>query len=92
MGIPGQFSHPDYLKAVDKIVAAANKHGKVAGFMASDETWARDYYAKGFRMMAVGPDQALLQQAVGRGIGVLREAAAAAPPAKPKAKAKKKGA
>jgi 2-dehydro-3-deoxyglucarate aldolase/4-hydroxy-2-oxoheptanedioate aldolase len=78
MGIPGQFSHPDYLAAVERIVAAARRHGKVAGFMASDETWARDYYAKGFRMLAVGPDQALLQQAVGRGLAVLRAAAAEA--------------
>ena len=95
MGIPGQFQHPDYLKAVDSIVAAARKHGKTAGFMAADETWARDYYAKGFRLMAVGPDQALLTQALSRGIGVLKAAEAAAnaappPPAAEKAKGKKK--
>ena len=96
MGIPGQFTHPDFLRAVDAVVAAADRHGKTAGFMASDETWARDYFAKGFRMMAVGPDQALLQQAMGRGLAVLREAAAAAPAARPapvkaKGKAKAKG-
>jgi 2-dehydro-3-deoxyglucarate aldolase/4-hydroxy-2-oxoheptanedioate aldolase len=76
MGIP--FTHPDYLKAVDSILAAARRHGKVAGFMAMDDVWARDYYAKGFRMMAVGPDQGLLQQSLSRGLGVLREAAQAA--------------
>jgi 2-keto-3-deoxy-L-rhamnonate aldolase RhmA len=90
MGIPGQFTHPDFLRAVDAIVAAARKHGKTAGFMASDETWARDYFAKGFRMMAVGPDQALLTQALSRGLSVLREAAAAAPAQAPAAKAKTK--
>jgi 2-keto-3-deoxy-L-rhamnonate aldolase RhmA len=78
MGIPGQFTHPDYLKAVDAILGAARRHGKVAGFMAMDDVWARDYYAKGFRMMAVGPDQGLLQQGLSRGLGVLREAAEAA--------------
>lgn len=75
MGIPGQFTHPDYLKAVDTILGAASRHGKVAGFMAMDDAWARDYFAKGFRMMAVGPDQGLLQQGLARGISVLHEAA-----------------
>jgi 2-keto-3-deoxy-L-rhamnonate aldolase RhmA len=75
MGIPGQFSHPDYLKNVERIVAAATRHGKSAGFMATDETWARDYFARGFRIMAYGLDSLLLQQALSRGLAVLREAA-----------------
>src|ERR1700743_440960 len=37
MGIPCQFDNPDYLRAVDSIVAAAKRHGKIAGFMAADE-------------------------------------------------------
>ncbi len=78
MGIPGQFTHPDYLRSVDAILAAARRHAKVAGFMAMDDAWARDYFAKGFRMMAVGPDQGLLQQGLARGLSALREAARAA--------------
>jgi 2-dehydro-3-deoxyglucarate aldolase/4-hydroxy-2-oxoheptanedioate aldolase len=73
MGIPGQFTHPDYLAAVDAIVAAARRHGKAAGFMATDETWARDYAAKGFRIMAYGLDSLLLQQSLARGLALLRE-------------------
>ncbi len=101
MGIPSQFKHPDFLANVDKIVGAARKHGKTAGFMAADDTWARDYHAKGFRLLAVGPDHSLFTQAVARGIGTLRalqtEAEAAPPPAAPaeappaKGKKKKKG-
>ena len=97
MGIPGQFQHPDFLKAMHGIVAAANKHGKTAGFMASDETWARDYFNHGFRIIAVGPDQALLTQAISRNIGVLRgqaeqraAQAAAAPQAAGEAAGRKK--
>ena len=56
MGIPGQFTHPDFLAAVDRIVAAAQRHGKTAGFMQADESWARDYVAKGFRIHAYGVD------------------------------------
>ncbi len=90
MGIPGQFTHPGYLAAVDAIVAAARRHGKAAGFMPTDETWARDYTAKGFRIMAYGLDSLLLQQSLARGLAVLREAAAAPPaetaPARPRAR------
>ncbi len=72
MGLPGQFTHPDYLAAIDRIVAACERHGKTAAFLATDEAWARDYAAKGFRLMAYGVDQLLLQRALGEGLGVLR--------------------
>ena len=72
MGIPGQFDHPDYLAAVDRIVAAARRHGKPAGFLALDDDWARRYHAKGFRVMAYGLDSQLLQSALRRGIELLR--------------------
>ena len=77
MGIPGEFKNPKYLAAVDSVVEAARKHGKVAGFMPVDETWARDYFAKGFRMMAYGMDLLMVQQVLSRGLAVLREAAEA---------------
>jgi 2-dehydro-3-deoxyglucarate aldolase/4-hydroxy-2-oxoheptanedioate aldolase len=75
MGIPGQFQHQDYLKAVDAITAAARRNNKIAGFMAMDDAWARDYFAKGFRMMAIGPEHTLYQQSLSRGLSVLKEAA-----------------
>jgi len=74
MGIPGQFQHPAYLAAVDRVVAACAAAGKTPAFLATDDTWARDYVAKGFRLMAYGIDQALLQNALQRGLGVLRDA------------------
>jgi 2-keto-3-deoxy-L-rhamnonate aldolase RhmA len=42
-----------------------------------DETWARDYAAKGFRLMAYGIDQLLYQDALRRGLDILRSTAAA---------------
>ena len=63
-GSRAQFDHPDYLAAVDRIVAAARRHGKPAGFLALDDDWARRYHAKGFRVMAYGLDSQLLQSAL----------------------------
>jgi len=71
MGIPGQFQHPDYLAAVRRVVAAAKANGKFAGVMASDESWARDYWAHGFRVIAYGLDHALYQSALKAGIDLL---------------------
>ena len=74
LGIPGQFQHPAYLAAVDRVVAACAAHGKVPAFLAADPQWARDYAARGFRLMAYGVDQLLLQDALRSGLDVLRAA------------------
>ena len=46
--------------------------------MPTDEVWARDYLAKGFRMMAYGMDLMMMQQALARGISLMREQTGAA--------------
>jgi len=72
MGMPGAFRHPDYLAAVKRIVAACEAHGKTAAFLATDDDWAREYKAHGFRLMAYGLDQAMLGNALRHGLDVLR--------------------
>ena len=72
MGIPGQFQHPGFLAAVHRTVAAARTHGKVAGFMALDDAWAREYWGHGFRMLAFGLDHLLFQAALRSGVEMLR--------------------
>ena len=66
LGIPGQFSHPQYREAVKRIAAAAKKHGKSAGYMAASEELGREYLGHGYRMIASGTDQGLLQNAIAR--------------------------
>jgi 2-dehydro-3-deoxyglucarate aldolase/4-hydroxy-2-oxoheptanedioate aldolase len=63
LGIPAQFSHPMYRDAVRRIVEAAKKHGKSAGYMAASAELGREYLAHGYRMIATGTDQGLLQHA-----------------------------
>jgi 2-dehydro-3-deoxyglucarate aldolase/4-hydroxy-2-oxoheptanedioate aldolase len=75
MGIPAAFTDRRFLKAVDTLLAACEKHGKTPGFMASDDRWARDYMAKGFRMLACGVDAHLLQAALRSGIDGMRKLA-----------------
>jgi 2-dehydro-3-deoxyglucarate aldolase/4-hydroxy-2-oxoheptanedioate aldolase len=60
LGIPGQFEHPGYLAAVERIVAAGRRNRKALGFMAADVGWASKYRKHGFNMIATGTDQGIL--------------------------------
>ena len=71
-----QFQHPAYLAAVDRLLRACVAHGKTPAILATDDAWAREYAAKGFRLMAYGIDQLLLQDALRQGLDVLRAALA----------------
>jgi 2-keto-3-deoxy-L-rhamnonate aldolase RhmA len=63
LGIPGQFDGPVFRDAIRKIIAAAKKHGKAAGYMAASAALGKEYLAHGFRMLAAGTDQGMLQEA-----------------------------
>jgi 2-keto-3-deoxy-L-rhamnonate aldolase RhmA len=78
LGIPAQFDHPKYVNAVRKLVAAAQKHGKVLGIMTADEAWSRQYWALGFRLFAVGVDAHLIQGAIRTGLAPLHDLRAGA--------------
>ena len=71
MGIPGQLDHPDYLAAVSRIVSAANKNGKLAGFMAVNKAVSEEYWGHGFRMIAYGIDHILLKAELNSGINFI---------------------
>ena len=72
MGLPGQFQHPDYLAGVKRIVAACEAHGKTAAFLATDNAWANEYMGHGFRLLAFGIDQLMLQAALKAGLDNMR--------------------
>ena len=72
MGLPGQFQHPDYLAGVKRIVAACKTHGKTAAFLATDNAWANEYMAHGYRLLAFGIDQLMLQAALKAGLDNMR--------------------
>lgn len=74
LGIPGQFDHPRYLEGIVRVLAACKASGKAPAFLAMDETWAREYAARGFRLLGYGVDTLLYQEALRRGLAVLREA------------------
>jgi 2-dehydro-3-deoxyglucarate aldolase/4-hydroxy-2-oxoheptanedioate aldolase len=71
LGIPAQFDHPKYVQAIEKLVAAARKHNKILACMTANDAWSREYWAKGFRLFAMGIDVHLLQGALKQGLQTL---------------------
>jgi 2-dehydro-3-deoxyglucarate aldolase/4-hydroxy-2-oxoheptanedioate aldolase len=73
LGIPGDFAHPRFAAALDRVLAACERHRKAPAILAPDDASAETFAGRGFRMMAYGIDHLLLQQALSRGIAALRE-------------------
>ena len=67
LGIPFQFEHADYLKALDRVREAAAKAGKAAGLPLLGELSDRDNVQRqideGARLLLVGCDEPALAEA-----------------------------
>ncbi len=74
LGIPGQFSHPAYVQAVERVLAACQHHGKAPGIMTGDVETGQNQLAQGFRALAYSGDLWLYQQALRQGLDALRAA------------------
>jgi 2-dehydro-3-deoxyglucarate aldolase/4-hydroxy-2-oxoheptanedioate aldolase len=77
MGIPGQFDHPGYLRALDKVVEAGQKHGKGLGRLVTDVPGGVALARDGWDLIAYHGDVWLLQTALRQGIDGIRSGAAA---------------
>jgi 4-hydroxy-2-oxoheptanedioate aldolase len=56
MGIPGQYNHPEYQKAMKRIAEVAKKYGKVAGVLLQNISEYEMYHSSGYRFIASGAD------------------------------------
>jgi len=63
LGVPGQFDHHDYIRALRDVVEAAQESGIAAGILASTPEAALQYARDGFTLIAVGSDATLLSSA-----------------------------
>jgi 2-keto-3-deoxy-L-rhamnonate aldolase RhmA len=76
MGIPGEFEHPDFIAARDRVVAAAKRHGKALGRLVPSPEEGAKLYGLGFDVILYSGDIWLLQAALSTGIERLRAACA----------------
>lgn len=75
LGKPGQYGTPTHIQALDKVFAAAKKHGKVAG-IGGDRNLERqmEFIRKGARFLTTNSDIAFMTAEASRVTGELRKA------------------
>ncbi len=72
MAIPAQFDHPEYRRAIERVVEACHKHGKAAGFMAASVEDAQALIAQGFRILAYSGDMFIYRDRLAHGLQAIR--------------------
>jgi 2-dehydro-3-deoxyglucarate aldolase/4-hydroxy-2-oxoheptanedioate aldolase len=75
LGVPGDLQAPAYLAAVERVRAAAARHGKACGLLVRDGAAAAARLADGWTFMAVSSDTTLLAAAVAAELGRARPSA-----------------
>ncbi len=64
LGVLGQFDHPDFLKSVAIVEAAAKAHGKVLGCLPFPGAGIDELWRRGYRVLTPGSDVAMLREAM----------------------------
>jgi 2-dehydro-3-deoxyglucarate aldolase/4-hydroxy-2-oxoheptanedioate aldolase len=64
LGIPRDFKNPKFIEALESVVNAANRHGKMAGILSSDAETANSHKSLGFRFIALSSDSVLLSKTI----------------------------
>ncbi|MGE4250790.1 MAG: HpcH/HpaI aldolase/citrate lyase family protein [Parvibaculaceae bacterium] len=72
LGIPGQFDHKDFKRAIERTIAATKKHKKALGRLVPNVELGIDIYRQGFDFVCYSGDVWLLHQALEDGIKKLR--------------------
>jgi len=72
LGIPGEFGHPRFLAAVERVIAAGTRHGKPVGILVASPEDAREKLALGFRALLYSGDIWLYQEALRSGLDAVR--------------------
>lgn len=73
LGIPAQFDHPDFLAAIEQVLAACDKHGKSAGRLVPDVDSGIEFFKQGFDFIAYQADAWAWGDAVAAGLTAIRD-------------------
>lgn len=72
LGIPGQYTHPDFTAAISRILAACQRCGMPVGILADRPESALERIRQGFHCISYSGDLWLLQRALAEGIQAIR--------------------
>lgn len=72
LGIPGQFDNPVFVKAMDRVIAAAKKHTKSLGRLVASVEQGVEWHAKGFDFICYSGDVWVLHDAMAAAVSGMR--------------------
>jgi 2-keto-3-deoxy-L-rhamnonate aldolase RhmA len=72
LGIPAQFYHPKYTMAIERVGAAARRHGKSLGRLVPDVEQGIRLNAQGFDFICYSGDVWVLHNALAEAVARLR--------------------
>jgi 4-hydroxy-2-oxoheptanedioate aldolase len=72
LGLPGQTNHPEVVRRVETLIAACQRHQKIPGLLVQDVASAKEWIAKGIRLVPYASEVSLLVDAGARAVGEIR--------------------
>jgi len=72
LGLPGQTNHPEVVRRVEMMIAACERHNKIPGLLVQDVASAKEWIAKGIRLVPYANEVNLLINAGKRAVGEIR--------------------
>jgi len=72
LGFPGQATHPEVTRCVETMIAACLKHRKIPGLLVQDVASAKEWVAKGVKLVPYASEVRLLMSAAEHAIGEIR--------------------
>lgn len=73
LGIPGEFDHPKFTAAIDRIIAAAKKHGKFLGRLVPNVESGIAFHRQGFDLICYSGDVWVLRDGLAAAGKAIRE-------------------
>lgn len=73
LGIPGEFSHPKFLAAIDRTIAAAKKHNRFLGRLVPNVEQGITFYKQGFDFICYSGDIWVLRDGLAAAGKAIRE-------------------
>jgi 4-hydroxy-2-oxoheptanedioate aldolase len=75
LGVPGQTEHPEVLSGVERMISACRRHNKIPGLLVQNVASARQWIAKGIRLVPYSNEVAMLMDTASDAVAQIRLAA-----------------
>jgi 4-hydroxy-2-oxoheptanedioate aldolase len=72
LGLPGQTNHPEVVRRVEMLIAACHRHKRIPGLLVQDVASAKEWIAKGVRLVPYANEVSLLVNAGARAVNEIR--------------------